>query len=209
MRCSECTRVVNPVVAIDIDGTLGDYHSHLARFAEEYMGRAVDWGHDGTTEFSDSLGIEKELYRQIKLAFRQGGMKRSMPVYDGARRLIDTCHMLGAEVWMTTTRPWLRLDNVDPDTRFWLERHTLNYDALLYDEHKYKVLSELVDPDRIVAIVEDLPEQVTEARQLGLPVIQRWSRWNHGARFFPGNENLVEIAATVEQRLHTWRAANR
>lgn len=204
MRCSECSVVIRPVVAVDIDGTLGDYHGHLHAFAEQYLQRELPDTYAGVGEFGDGLGLSKHLHRQVKLAYRQGGMKRSMPIWPGAQELVQGLHEAGAEVWMTTTRPWMRLDNVDPDTRFWLDHHDIHYDALLYDEDKYRVLLDAVDRNRVVAVVDDLPEQFGRAEQLGLPVLHRWTRWNRGDRRHPGSDNLFSIAAHIKDRIDTW-----
>jgi hypothetical protein len=71
-----------PVVAVDIDGTLGDYHAHFLWFATKWFGRTFP---DPTEvnpgmRLSEFMGIPHELYRQCKLAYRQGGLKRFMPV---------------------------------------------------------------------------------------------------------------------------------
>ena len=38
MKCTECGRELRPVVAIDIDGTLGDFHGHFIKFIVDYLG---------------------------------------------------------------------------------------------------------------------------------------------------------------------------
>lgn len=171
MRCSECSAEIKPVVAFDVDGTLGDYHGQLIEFAKLYLNREPhpNNGYDGVMNFGDwmidtfDMDGRKE-YRDIKLAFRQGGSKRWMPPYP---EMIEAVRFakegLGCEVWLTTTRPYLRLDSVDPDTREWLRRNEVPFDHLMYDDHKYELLVKYIDPRRIVAIVDDLPEQLAEA----------------------------------------------
>src|SRR5262245_39208577 len=118
MRCSHCSMPVKPIVSFDIDGTLGDYHGHFANFAQGYLGRSLPRDFPGG-DFSEYLRIDKGTYRQIKLAYRQGGMKRTMPAYNRMGHIVQLAKEWGCEVWLMTTRPYLRLDNVDPDTRFW------------------------------------------------------------------------------------------
>jgi hypothetical protein len=165
MLCDNCIRWVKPLVAVDIDGTLGDYHGHFIRFAELYLQRKLPHDYDGATEFSEFLGMDKETYRQIKLAYRQGGMKRCMPLHVGARGIVKwlNAHDNDVDIWVTTTRPYLRLDGIDPDTRFWLDHHGLHYHNLLYHEDKYKLLRERCDPGRVIAVVDDLREQCQAA----------------------------------------------
>lgn len=159
-----------PVVALDIDGTTGDYHGHFLRFAEGWYGRPMP----SPEEINPGLPLhrfmrtQKKTYRECKLAYRQGGMKRTMPCYPGASELTRAVRKAGAEVWICTTRPYLRLDNIDPDTREWLRRNKIQYDAVIYGEDKYKELVRQVGLERIVAIAEDLPEMVHAAQILGV-----------------------------------------
>lgn len=176
MRCSDCSNVIRPVVGIDIDGTLADYHMSFQRFVARYFNfapkRALRREWDGEGEFEDFLGITKLQYREAKLVYRQGGNKRWSPVYPGAEKFVSSIRNLGAEVWLTTQRPWLSLDNINPDTRFWLEQAGVQYDGLLYDEDKYERLTERVDSDRIVGVVDDLSTMLQRAHELGIPGFQ-------------------------------------
>lgn len=159
-----------PIVALDIDGTLGDYHRHFLRFAEGWIGRPMPSPDDinpGLPLYK-FMGVSKATYRQCKLAYRQGGLKRSMPVYDGAAELCRVLRKMGAEAWICTTRPYLRLDNIDPDTRHWLRRGKIQYDAVLWGEYKYRDLVRSVGIHRVVAVMDDLPKLADQARTLGI-----------------------------------------
>src|SRR4051812_7630860 len=128
MLCSQCSKRVKPIVAVDIDGTLGDYHSHFLDFARNWIGldgpegkvegtAAAQLGlYDGSKQFrkwfESAFGVDKTTYRLIKLAYRQGGMKRTMPPYPEMIFAVQQWKRAGAEVWVTTTRPFLRLDGV-------------------------------------------------------------------------------------------------
>jgi hypothetical protein len=169
-----------PVVALDVDGTLGDYHGHFLRFAETWIGKpmpSADEINPGLPLYRH-MGVAKSTYRACKLAFRQGGLKRSMPVYDGARTLTVALRKAGAEVWICTTRPYLRLDNIDPDTRHWLRRNGIQYDAVLYGERKYRDLERIVGADRVVATLDDLPEMYWAAEKLRLKPYLRDQPYN-------------------------------
>lgn len=162
-----------PIVALDIDGTLGDYHGHFTRFAEQWTGRNLPDPEENTSgiPFHKHLGISKATYRQCKLAYRQGGMKRSMPVYPGASDLTKYIRSCGVQVWICTTRPYLRLDNIDPDTRHWLRRgegpgKSIQYDAVLFGEHKYRDLWSIAG-NRVLFVVDDLPPMLVQAKDAG------------------------------------------
>lgn len=208
MKCSECSRKLKPIVAIDIDGTLGDYHRHFIDFAEEYLDKNLPQAFDGTKEMHEELGISLELYREVKLAYRQGGGKRSMPVFPGARELIRSCKSMDVEVWITTTRPYLRLDSTDPDTRFWLDRHGIMYDSLLYDEDKYQKLGEYVERSRVIMILDDLVKQYDHAEAIfgeDVPVL-RSSFWNRGTSRKNMVKDLHQARHMVVARAEKWYA---
>lgn len=170
-----------PVVALDIDGTLGAYHAHFTRFAEAWTGKEMPPPSQltGGVPFHKHLGISKSTYRKIKLAYRQGGLKRSMPVYDGVGGLTRYIRSKGCQVWICTTRPYLSLDNIEPDTRHWLkERAKAQYDNALFGEHKYRDLVKAVGQERVVMVVDDLPSMVDVACELGLRAYLRTQPYN-------------------------------
>jgi len=230
MLCSRCSEVVRPIVAVDIDGTLGDYHSHFLDFAGEYLGCHIGSEFSGTffkamadesscfseTPFKDWFRtetlIEEATWKDLKLAYRQGARKRTMPVYPDAALLTDMIRSAGAELWLTTTRPYLRLDNVDPDTRVWLERAKIEYDGLLYDEDKYRKLAEMIDPDRVVAVIDDLPEQLRAAQTaFGFEevAVLRRTMWNRGVSWDAiEGESLYPIGRLCLERINNWKEAH-
>lgn len=209
MLCSNCSEPLSPIVAVDIDGTLGEYHEWFTEFACGWLGREVPAGYDGSMPFNEYLGLDKDLYRKIKLAYRQGGMKRTMPMRKGADVLMKTLKELDVEVWITTTRPYLRLDNIDPDTRHWMERHGLEYDHMLYDELKYQQLAEYVNPERVVMILEDDPEQIDFANGVykpGVAVQAAGPHNNHpSARRSPAAGSLYLVADMATRRIQEWK----
>lgn len=207
-----------PVVAIDIDGTLGDYHGHFLRFAAEWYGRPMP----DSSAINPGLPLHKFMqtskstYRQCKLAYRQGGLKRSMPAYPGASELTRAIRARRAELWICTTRPYLRLDNIDPDTRHWLRRNKIQYDAVIYGENKYRDLVRQVGADRIAAVMDDLPALCIQAESLGLPVLMRNQPYNYDdlgpfrradgleVRQFWRADNMNEAKAKIHFLINKW-----
>lgn len=164
---------VKPVVGLDIDGTIGCYHDHFIAFAEQWIGREIRRGYDGTVSLAKWCGMSKRTYRECKLAFRQGGLKRSMPYYHGARDLTVGLRKAGAEVVICTTRPYLHLSNVEPDTLHSLRRNGIQYDGVIMGEHKYRQLAREYGKENVVMVLDDLTEQVDIALTIGLPAVLR------------------------------------
>lgn len=194
-----------PVVGLDVDGTLADYYEHFRWFAELYLQRPVEihWDFTDTMEFSDALGIGKEQYRQIKLAYRQGGMKRSIPVFTDMGLAVKAIRAGGIQVWITTTRPWQRLDNIDPDTQFWLNRNLGRIDGVIYGEEKYLDLVDIVGKDRILGIVDDLPENVVSALSLGINAALMEGEHNQAFRSVR-KVHTVKDAPTLMNAVFNW-----
>jgi hypothetical protein len=207
-----------PIVALDIDGTLGDYHRNFVEFARRYFNDTEsDWMRDNPgLPLWQHMGISQRDYRDAKLAYRQGGWKRWMPCYEGAAELTERIRAAGAEVWLCTTRPYLRLDNVDPDTREWLRRNKMRYDALLFDPAhegdgtKYDELARQAR-DRVASVVDDLPEMIEAALKAGLsglsglgPIL-RDQPYNRHYQNYRRSASCAEIWMRVENDIKLWK----
>jgi FMN phosphatase YigB (HAD superfamily) len=216
VKCSNCSHEVRPVVAIDIDGTLADYHDHFLNFAVKWLGHKYTkprgaTAYDGTEPhrewFTRTMSVDVTTFRMIKLAFRQGGMKRTMPIYRESVKTINDIRDLGVEVWLTTTRPWERFDRVDPDTRHWLSEHRIEFDGLIYDDDKMAALAERVDPLRVVAVVDDLTEVLDEANDLfpNAVTILRKTIHNRGVAW-PREGYMGSIFRWIDESIVSWRS---
>lgn len=203
-------QVLRPVVALDIDGTLGDYYSHFLSFAEDWLGRELDKDYElGSGSLAKWCGISKTTYRKIKLAYRQGGQKRSMPMFPGADDLTRSLRKRGAIIALCTTRPYLHLSNIEPDTVHWLRRNRIQYDNILMGEHKYRDLKFMYGKDRVVMVLDDLPEMLVQADDLGFPTVLRRRPHNNGAEW-NRSVNILREAETVGLQLLTeWEAEHR
>jgi len=205
MLCTNCSEPVKPIAAIDIDGVLGNYHEQFTEFAELYTARSMPRGYTGNNEFSDYLGLDKTLYRQIKLAYRQGGTKRWMPMYAGADRFMQHLRNLDVEIWIASTRPWDRLDNIDPDTRFWLTTLEMPFDFMVYGDDKYDQLAEQINPDRVVAVVEDIERYCYKAQSLFGDVV--WQPVRERTEGQPYQRTFVgwdDVLVDVEMKVKAW-----
>lgn len=209
-RTGELLMELKPVVGLDIDGTLGDYHAHFLRFAEQWYGRPMPSPEDINPglPLSKFMRTSKATYRQCKLAYRQGGLERSMPVYPGAAELTVAIRKAGAEVWLCTTRPYLKHDTQSPNTVHWLRRNGIQYDHMLSGPHKYRDLVRQVGKDRVIAVLDDLPEMYQQAESLGLRPILRDQPYN---RHITANRVKEMWAAQelIAGRIARWKLTER
>jgi hypothetical protein len=213
MHCTKCSEIVRPVIAVDIDGTLGDYHGHFLWFAADYFDLPDDeYDYSGVGSFRewwmDAYQRDEKDWHDVKLAYRQGGMKRTMPMNDGARELCWAIRDAGAELWITTTRPYLSLDNIVPDTVEWCRRNAIEYDGMLFDDDKYVQLAKRIDGQRVVAIFDDLVEMCEAAARtlsfaMDTPVLVR-NDYNK-AQIWPVTTDLHGASQIACDRIRWWK----
>lgn len=207
MKCTQCGNEVKPVMAFDLDNSFSDYTGNLVEFATRYFGwRTVPDVrlYDGTERIGDWLGLRDHDYRQMKLAYRQGGGKRTQPVLKGAGALVEGLQRAGVEVWITTTRPYNRFDSTDPDTRWWLEYHGIPYDHLLFDDDKYGQLHDIVG-ERCIAVVEDLIGNYDRADNLGLnPILAKFYPYNSAYDRPNQSPNIGHLFTELSARFVRW-----
>jgi len=199
--------VRKPVFGLDIDGTLGEYHNHFIRFARQWMGKRIPEDYDGTVPMAKWCGVGRQKYRECKLAYRRGGLKRSMPCFSHARELSVNLRRRGAKVVICTTRPYLALDNIEPDTKEWLRRNRIQHDGILSGEHKYRDLRKMYGQDNIVAILDDLPEMILQAWDLGITAVLRARIYNTPTNYPLVVHNLRDAERVMLELLGKWEAS--
>jgi len=187
----------SPIVALDLDGTLGDYHRHFERFAQMWTGRDIKWDPGVVGSFAAQLGMSKATYRQCKLAYRMGGMKRSIPVFEGAAEMVRSIRGAGVAVAACTTRPYLHMSTIDLDTQHWLRRNGIKVDHILYGEHKYRDLVKSVGRDRVVCALDDDLSQLGVAKRLGVVPIMRRNEANQG--YTPDDDQMFVWTLSAAQ----------
>lgn len=195
-----------PVFGLDIDGTMGDYYGHFLRFAEGWLGKKVDMNYDLRLPMARHLGVSKQTYRQCKLAYRMGGLKRSVPALPWASGLTHRLRSWGADVYICTTRPYLSHDNIDSDTRHWLRRNRMACKGVIWGEHKYRELARTVGRANVVGVLDDLPEMCAQAESLGIPAVLAVREHNTRAEWGGLRAcNEEETLAVLKALLTDWR----
>jgi hypothetical protein len=214
-----------PVVSLDVDGTIADYHGHFLRFAEGYFGKPFpsELTINPGLRLHHFMGIEHADYQKCKLAYRQGGLKRSMPPLRGIGDVIRQVRVEWAtEVWICTTRPFNSLSSLEEDTIEFLKRAGVGYDAIIIDpisrKDKYWELTRQSE-GRVCAVVEDLPEQAWRAHELGLgPILIRNQPYNqisgeNDAGLLPPNairwSTAEELRDLLRTAVYQWKERRR
>lgn len=206
-------QALRPVVGLDIDGTSGEYHDHFIKFAEGWLGKDIPRGYDGSVNLAQWCGIAKTTYRRVKLAYRQGGLKRSMPVNYYAREFTVELRKRGALVVICTTRPYLSLEAVEADTRHWLRRNGIQHDGVITGEHKYRELVRTFGRRRVISVVDDLPEMLSQANESGVTGYLVNQPYNQPPHPKPWNglrvDDLEEAAAEIMAEIEEWEKVYR
>ena len=163
-----------PVFGVDIDGTLGQYHVHFQQFAEAWVGRRLgdtEAPYDYGQPFNQYLGLSKPVYRMVKLAYRRGGLKRSMPAYPFADQFTAALRAEGGVLVICTTRPYNQHDGIENDTVEWLRRNRIQFDYIMQGERKYIELDRRFG-ERVVCVFDDLIEMCKQADRKKITAIQ-------------------------------------
>lgn len=198
---------LKPVVGIDLDGTLGDYHRHFLMCAEMFLQREMPKPEDinPLMPLHKFIGVDKRKYREIKMAYRQGRWKRSMPVFEGAREITVELRKAGALVVICTTRPFNQLGEVDVDTRWWLRHNGIQHDMLIWGPHKYRDLLRMYGRNRIVAVVDDELEQMERCLRLQLPFYLRDQPYNQTKdRHYPQTPKMQGASLRVDDLIDAY-----
>lgn len=207
---------MKPVVGLDIDGTLLNYHWHFIAFANAYFGIDVDFtAYDARLPLWKYLGVSRSSYRKCKLAYRRGELKRSLPPlplpFPQAGDLTREVRRWGVDIWLCTTRPYLAHSEVDDATRHNLRRNGVQYQGIIWGEHKYRELVRTVGVRRVAAVLDDLPDMCGQAHALGLPVGFALRLHNEGqyatlGEKWPPLRTHEETVTWLRQQLDKWKA---
>ena len=161
------------IVLCDIDGILADYFngflqwviSHrpsLAKEAQPLIGTSV-WLD------SKSLGIDEQVWQELKHEFRTSRGKVGLPVYPGSKDFLESCKAKGYKVVLLTSRPIDKYPNIYTDTLEWLNNHSLTFDAIWWAvDKKETVLSKSIRK-QIVFAIDDDPKYIDSYLDIGVP----------------------------------------
>jgi hypothetical protein len=163
------------VVALDIDGVLGDWPFCFYQFIEsqhpgEMIFRRGSGGEpidESTQNPYEALANNPLQIHEWKDEYRQSGAKRSLPVVEGAVAFTKELRRLGLHVVLLTARPYKMYCRIFADTMHWLDSNGFAYDAILWGEDKEARLAEEFTAGSVAAFVDDNPLNVDRVRASG------------------------------------------
>jgi 5'-nucleotidase len=168
-------------LGLDLDGTVGDYTSALRSHVRKDRGKnhvklsdPTDFSLTKSGWFTDT----NEFFRYHAAAVNEG-MFRTMSIYPGAVAGVRALREEGVRVEVVTSRflPGTDKDHVVADTKWWLEKHGIEVDAIHFMDKKGEA-----DCD---VYLDDAPHNIEGLRAIGYETIiydQSYNRHLSGER---------------------------
>ena len=148
------------IVLCDIDGVLADYYTgflgwvifnypNLESKCAEMIGSPV-W------LCARSMGVDEQVWQEIKHHFRTSKGKLLLPAYPGAKEFLEYCRSKQYKIVLLTSRPIDVYPNIYTETLEWLKMKEIPFDFIWWASDKAeKVLSEDIRPNIVMAIDDD------------------------------------------------------
>lgn len=164
------------IVVVDIDGVLCDYRlgllywirqswPSLAQKANEHLKVDNTWidNHSMEVSYREWLGVLE--------MFRLSGGKQSLPVFPGAKTLLDWCKKSDFEIVLLTSRPIDIYSNIYRDTVEWLRNNKLPYDMILWSKSKADMVYKMRLLDKVLWAFDDELRHVIDYAKLDIHTI--------------------------------------
>ena len=133
------------VAVVDIDGVLNSYPKCFFDWAK--VNCHVDWA-------TMHQARQDARYTDIKQQYRLSGVKRNLAVLPGARDMLNLLKSQGHKIIIVTSRP--DIGTVHLDTKYWLEKNNLPFDAVIFGRVKPRALLDVdCDLHEIGVIIDD------------------------------------------------------
>ena len=114
----------------------------------------------------------------IKDLYRKSGAKQGVKVHDCAKQLIAELKEMGYSVVLLTKRPYKKYLRIFADTKINLDNNGIQYDAILFDSEKHKVI--VKEFPNLKFMVEDNKSIANEVGSWGTDVFLIDNIYNQG-----------------------------
>jgi hypothetical protein len=182
------------IIACDLDGVLADYSFSFRDFIQGKTGVApIEFTDDIFKAYDPVLGAKT--VRKLKHEYRESGMKRFMPLCDGAYSFIKHMHIRGYSIVFLTSRPVHKYGRIFSDTLHWLRKNMLwedGRDAIIFSENKNA--EALAQFPNIEFMVEDMLHYANAIAEAGKPCYLIEQPYNKGTKHL----NVIRIKTLDE-----------
>ena len=103
----------------------------------------------------DTPEAKDQFVNERKDRFYQSGKFRELDPVPGAREVLQKLVSEGYKIVILTSRPHWQYKRVYGDTVFWLDKHKIPYDILLFAEDKPKAIFKHLHPAKPEWVIED------------------------------------------------------
>lgn len=170
------------VCGVDIDDVLADSTKFWLRYLNSMVSKKYD---DLDTAKNE---IPYNAYRRLKSEYRSCGVKKKIPVMDGAKEFLDGLKKKGYKVLLLTARPFEVHRELFKITVDWLSNNNLQYDGIIWGENKnFKIIMEVPNLSFMVENHSSLADQIAK---LSYKVFLLTNRYNEGK---PVHDNVTRV----------------
>jgi len=174
------------VCAVDIDGVLVDYPNCFIAFINERLNKFF------VTLFDVNKELSKKEIMDIKDEYRKSGAKQNVAVIASGKNLIAELKNMGYSVVLLTKRPYKKYLRIFADTKINLDNNGVQYDAILFDSEKHKVI--VKEFPNLEFMVEDNLRIANEVGAWGTKVFLIDNIYNQGSL----NDNVTRVKSLDE-----------
>jgi len=158
------------IITIDIDGVIANFSESFTSFIENKTGKPLVTDRKYFHYYMNVEGLTAtEEERLMDEFIRDGGFCRPK-IYPGAKDSIDVLKSVGFHIVFLTARPYNKYRRIFRDTTWWMEKHKVNYDAILWDKDKADAIKAL-HPAFVLFHVEDRDKHAVEVANSGVDVL--------------------------------------
>jgi uncharacterized HAD superfamily protein len=146
----------NKIVGVDIDGVLADYPDCFINYVNDKVGtnfKAEDL--DQYNLYEAITDIPTEVMKELKHDFRKSGQLKKVGVLPGAKEFLQSLRNKSYKIVLLSARPYKEYRRIFADTKEWLDKNGLIYDAILWDEDKLNRLIREFGENNVSFFVED------------------------------------------------------
>ncbi len=157
------------IIGIDIDGVIVDFGSAILPLLSEVCARPVSYTDLCSWDLAKVLKLDEKTMADIWKQVQIGDLlKHAVPV----KGAIEGLSALSKhEIWLVTSRPI----SARPLTLYWLHKHGVRYDHIVFDRHGDK---SSVGP-KFDVFVEDFAEEACTIAEAGVFTLLFDQPWNN------------------------------